>query len=719
MDYYKQFKKHLSNNDYPSFLSLWEEYCESDEIDGEELKEILLAAKEAKLTSSFGLYVEHILPLWEKIENSSLSRETLALVYDLQTTNTSELATRAIAYLKARFGEEPDFAQKLKMVGLREQKEFRGAIRNFELLVHLKKGNFVFHTGGWGVGEIMDVSSLREQISIEFDYVSGIKDFSFKNAFKALIPIPKEHFLAMRFGDPDKLEEWAKRDPVAVIRRLLSDLGPKTAAEIKDELADLVIPEKEWSRWWQTARNKLKKDSLIETPDDLRTPFFLRENELSPEERLNKSLDKCEDTNTFIQMVYTFLRDFSSALKKAEFKDSLSEKILETIKNEELNDSQELQLYFLLEELAPAKAGKAQEELIKRFSNLKAVIGKIEIIAYKKRALVLVHKLRPDWSPLFLELIFALQQNPLRDYMLQVLIKEKKSSELKTELEKLFLDPLRHPQATFWYMQKVMTDESLPFADKEGKCRVFEAFLALYYQLEKEKGQRDLLKKMQNFMISGRFANVRAIFQGASKEMVHEFLLLATKCHTLTDHAKKIFHSLAEVVHPSLGSLSSAYQDKESDEIVVWTTEEGFNKVKERMHQIATVETVENAKQVEIARGYGDLRENAEYKSALEQRSRLQSELKRLSDLIGNMRIMNATDVDTSSVNVGCVVECSDEKGEKTTFTLLGPWDAKPEENILSFQSKLAKEMTGLKVGDTFKSADASYTINKIRNYFA
>ena len=56
MDYYKQFKKHLSNNDYPSFLNLWEEYCESDEIDGLELKEILLAAKEAKISSSFGLY---------------------------------------------------------------------------------------------------------------------------------------------------------------------------------------------------------------------------------------------------------------------------------------------------------------------------------------------------------------------------------------------------------------------------------------------------------------------------------------------------------------------------------------------------------------------------------------------------------------------------------------------------------------------------------------
>ena len=582
----------------------------------------------------------------------------------------------------------------------------------------MKKGNFVYHSGGWGVGEIMDISSLREQVSIEFDYVSGIKDFSFENAFKVLTPVSTEHFLALRFGDPDKLEEWAKRDPVAVIRRLLTDLGPKTAAEIKDELAELVIDEKEWPRWWQTARNKLKKDNLIETPDDLRTPFTLRERELTPEERLKQSLEKSPDTDSFIQMVYAFLRDFSLALKKPEFKASLTEKLTDILKTEELTDAQELQLYYLLEDLDPAKAVSAKEELIKRFSNIQNVIAKIEIVAYKKRTLVLIRNLRPDWSELFLEMLLTLHQNPLRDYILQTLIEEKKEHELKTKLEALFQNPSRHPLAMHWYMQKVMQKKSLPFADAEGKCRVFEAFLSLYYQLEQDKGQRDLLKKMQNFLLSGRFANVRQVFQGASKEMVHEFLLLATKCHTLSDHAKKIFHSLAEVVHPSLGTLSSKYKD-EKEETILWTTEEGFNKVKNRMHHIATVETVENAKQVEIARAYGDLRENAEYKSALEQRSRLQSELKSLSDQIGQARIMNATDVDTKKVGVGCIIECVDSKGKEITFTLLGPWDADPEKNILSFQSKLAKEMTGLEVGATFKSADTEYTIKKIRNYFS
>ena len=41
MSYLDQFQKHLKNHDYPSFLTLWEEYCMGDEIDGEELKRTL------------------------------------------------------------------------------------------------------------------------------------------------------------------------------------------------------------------------------------------------------------------------------------------------------------------------------------------------------------------------------------------------------------------------------------------------------------------------------------------------------------------------------------------------------------------------------------------------------------------------------------------------------------------------------------------------------
>ena len=81
------------------------------------------------------------------------------------------------------------------------------------------------------------------------------------------------------------------------------------------------------------------------------------------------------------------------------------------------------------------------------------------------------------------------------------------------------------------------------------------------------------------------------------------------------------------------------YEKREEEEIPFWSTETGYNRVKERIQAISTVETVENAKEIEEARALGDLRENAEFKAALERRNRLQGELKMLSEQFNRARI--------------------------------------------------------------------------------
>jgi transcription elongation GreA/GreB family factor len=154
-------------------------------------------------------------------------------------------------------------------------------------------------------------------------------------------------------------------------------------------------------------------------------------------------------------------------------------------------------------------------------------------------------------------------------------------------------------------------------------------------------------------------------------------------------------------------------QDNTSDANVIWTTEAGYKKVKERIQQIATVETVQNAKEIETARSHGDLRENAEFKSALEKRDRLQSELKGLSDQVNRARVLTKADIVTDEVGIGCVVEFKNKDGK----TLLGPWDADTNIGILSFQSKLAQEMKGLAVGDKFQFQGEEFTITSIRSY--
>ncbi len=151
------------------FFRLWEEYCMGDQIDGHEVKHILELIKSSKLADTFGQFAETLLPLWRKIENSEASGEVLRLILDIQTTNSSLFADIATEFLKQKYGNDKDFGEMLRIVGLRGRHSFRGAISNFILLKHMKKGNFVFHTGGWGVGEVMEMSLLREHALIEFE----------------------------------------------------------------------------------------------------------------------------------------------------------------------------------------------------------------------------------------------------------------------------------------------------------------------------------------------------------------------------------------------------------------------------------------------------------------------------------------------------------------------------------------------------------------------
>lgn len=717
MSYLKEFLTQIANHDYTAALRLWEEYCESDEIDGEEFKQILLAIKRSDIAESFGRHIERGIALWNKIPDSPVSYEVLKLITDIQTTNTPQLADLVFNYLTEKFSGQKDFNEKMRLIGMRSKERFQGAISHFELLSHMKKGNHVFHTGGWGVGEILDVSMIREQLSVEFDLVPGRKDLSFDTAFKSLIPVPEDHFLAMRFGNPDLLEQQAKDNPALVLRILLRDLGPKTASEIKDELCELVIPTAEWARWWQTARSKAKKDMLIETPDDLSQPFRLRTSEMTHETRLKQALETKPSVAALIPMVYSFLKDFPETLKNDEFKTTLETKLREMLSMQEITSAQELQIYFLLQDVSGEKENTKIADLIKKLSPIEEVIAEMELPSFKKRVLMEIRKLRGDWKEIFLSLLFKMDYNTLRDYILNELLSENATEEVKKKLEELLAFPSRYPESFLWYFQKVLTQPSLLFGDKKGKSQFFESLMILLSQLEHGQSGRDLIKKIHALLTDDRFALVREMMKGSSLETCKEFLLLATKCHSLSDHDLKIFHSLAEVVHPSLAKVRPKQESSSEESHVIWTTQEGYQKLQKRIQQIGTVETVENAKEIEVARGHGDLRENAEFKAALEKRSRLQSELKSLSDQLGKARVLTKEDISPNIVGVGTIVECENKTGQKVTYTLLGPWDADTEKNILSYQSKLAQTMIGQTVGQKFRFQGDEFTITAIRPY--
>ncbi|MEC7839735.1 MAG: GreA/GreB family elongation factor [Chlamydiota bacterium] len=721
MSYLKEIETQIRKRDFSKFLLLWEEYCGDDSVDAEEYAQILEKIKASDFAVPFGKYIELGIPLWEKIEDKNKSYNILRLIIDLQTSNNPSLAKKATTIIEEQHSEEPDFNERMRLIGLRPLGDFKGCISNYDLLAHMGIGKCVFHTGGWGTGEIVDLSPIREQLAIEFEYLAGRKYVTFKNAFKSLVPIADDHFLARRFVNPDKLEAEAKKNAVAIIKILLRDLGPLTAGEIKDELCELVIPEKEWTKWWQNARVKLKKDTLIETPSSLKEPFILRNKEVTHEEQLHKDMHGISNIFTVIQTSYNYVRDFPNMLKKEGVKDSIKEKFITALASDEIFPHQELQIYIFLENLLDhhLEKGKSVKEIIMLSNNVEDLIDRVEIIAFKKRALVALREYREDWADRFLSLLTKISQSQLRDYILKELTSRETKPMLEAKFENLLHHPLKAPETFVWYFQKLLGkgNSDLPFSDKLGVCRFAESFLVLLHKVENKAEYRDLTKKMYQILTNKRYENVRHIFEGSSIQFIKEFLLLASKCHTFTSHDHKILNSLATVVHSELGPEKKAEDRLQLDGRTVWTTEAGYLKTQERAKQIGTVDIVENAKEVEAARALGDLRENSEYKYAVERRRQLQGELKRLSDELNRARVITAEDVSIEEIGIGNIVELSSASGNKQTYTILGPWDADPEKHVLSFQSKLAQTMIGRKVNDKFSFRDEEYQIADIRSY--
>ena len=563
----------------------------------------------------------------------------------------------------------------------------------------------------------MDFSPVREQITLEFENVAGIKHITFSNAFKTLIPLPTTHFLARRFAHPDQFEQEAKENPIEVIKTLLRDLGPKTASEIKDELCELVIPEKEWQKWWQNVRTKIKKNTEIESPENTRDPFILRREAVSHESQFLDNLKKKKTDKDLLLACYNFIRDHVAKLKQADVKNSLKTSLESIVAKQEIKPAMALQVYFCLDAIEDTPHENQIHKLLKAADNMEELFEEVDIVAHKKQALMALKACREDWPKLFLQLLHTISQGQLRDYIFKELNQSSHRSLLEKGLKELVAEPWKEPDFFLWYFSKIIEekDESQPFGNKTGQEHLAEAFLVLLNRIENDPEYKDLVKKMYVMLSNKRYALVRALFENSSQSFVKEFLLLASKCHTLNDHDVKILRSLAEVAHSDLGPVR---QKRRLDAHTIWTTEAGYLRTQERVKHIGTKEVIENAREIEAARALGDLRENSEYKAALEKRSRLQGELKSLSEQLSKARIITPDDVESEEVGIGSVIEVTDTQGKKGKFTILGPWEADPDLFILSFQSKLAQSMLGLPVNGTFKFKDEEYTIQKIKTIF-
>lgn len=120
----------------------------------------------------------------------------------------------------------------------------------------------------------------------------------------------------------------------------------------------------------------------------------------------------------------------------------------------------------------------------------------------------------------------------------------------------------------------------------------------------------------------------------------------------------------------------------------------------------------EVTEEIKIARGYGDLSENAEYTEAKNNEARIYGRLAEVEQLLKTATFVDDSKLSTEVVNVGTVVKVFDmEYEEEDEYTIVGFTESDPMKLFVSSESPIGAALIGARVGDVVEAKTPGGTI--------
>jgi transcription elongation factor GreA len=119
-------------------------------------------------------------------------------------------------------------------------------------------------------------------------------------------------------------------------------------------------------------------------------------------------------------------------------------------------------------------------------------------------------------------------------------------------------------------------------------------------------------------------------------------------------------------------------------------------------------------KEIQKAREFGDLRENAEYKAAMERQSIVQARIRQIHERLSEVKSIDLTKIPTDRIAYGSSVVLFDlDKEEKISYRLVSSEESDPEKGMISTVSPIGQALMGKQEGDEIRVK----TPNGVRNF--
>jgi len=546
----------------------------------------------------------------------------------------------------------------------------------------------------WGFGRIKTVDTVFARFTIDFPGKAGHPmDLGF--AAESLKPVPKDHILARKATDLDAVRHLAAHH-IDLIKIVLNSFGGKaTTDQIQSVLADVITDD--WKKWWETAKREMKKDGHFIVPAKKTEAVVYQAQETSLQDRLLADFRKAKGLKARILIVSEIIKGISDLKDKS----ACAQEVIAAL-NPDIASHQRTQPAVALEAIF------ARDEL-RAAANVTPVAGEVSVAqvwsqegirfgplieaipsAKHRRALESFKTANPDkWVEVFRSALNFVSAKLARE-IAAVLVENGQLAALKETLAKHINQHTASTELLLWFGRERNED----FVDILGP----EVFRAMLTAMERDQFQEKRSNRLRDFILEDQ-ALIVELTSTADIEVVKDLTRALKLSPVFDDMDKRSLLARLVKAHPAVQVLVSGEQTKqEAGLLVSW---ESLERRRAEYQELVEKKIPANSKEIAIARSYGDLRENHEYKAAKEMQKILMRQKEDLEAALNRARGQDFSNASTEVVGPGTIVQVADPATNQTeTFTILGAWDSDPDHGIISYLTPIAMALVNRKVGD-------------------
>ncbi|MGI8889344.1 MAG: GreA/GreB family elongation factor [Chthoniobacterales bacterium] len=568
-----------------------------------------------------------------------------------------------------------------------------------EQLEQLKPGTFCLHKS-WGFGRVADWNLLLNQILIDFQKKKA-HPMQLQYAAENLTPIPAQHFLALKATDLPALKTQLKDNATAVMRNILESLGGKaTQAQISGWMLGDVFSEPEFKRWWDATKKLLKKEGHFLIPTKKNDPIELRDAPVSRAHEMITFFEQArqpKEQAAALDQIIKLHHEFEEPERQLQPLVDAIEKTAQ--RNQRLNPAMAFELILgrddllqLQPKLRSSNPDFTLERLIvEEEPQLGVILPKIPSAKERRILHAFPAALGERWTVRALQLMQGSNAR-LVSSMPKVFAENGKLEDLRVALDRSLREHSATSETLYWLCKNRGDWPAL--INPELLSAILSAC-----ERDQHNESNSRSTRLRDLLLSDR-SLIPDIFAGAELSLARDAMRRLMLSPVFDELTKRSLMARIIKLYPDLQSLVSGEQTEEKSEalVVSWSS---LQKRKAELEDLVNKKIPENSKEIGVARSYGDLRENFEFKAAKEMQAvlmRRKAELERDLDRARGTAFENP---DTSQVSIGTVVTLRDaSSNEEETYFILGAWDGDPEKGIISYQTAIGQSLLGHRLGE-------------------